>query len=88
MSTPVSTGQLAGEGGPLQPPSDIPPPQSVHRAFVVQFWANTDIARGRYVGRVEHIVSGDTTRFTSLEALLAFIEQILARVQGQHLDEF
>jgi hypothetical protein len=33
-------------------------PLSVHRAFVVHFRVNSDVARGRVAGRVEHVVSG------------------------------
>lgn len=35
--------------------------------------ADTDVRRQHLVGRVEHIVSGDTEAFASLEALLTFI---------------
>lgn len=55
-------------------------PLSPHRAFVVQFRAETKVARGRYAGRVEHVVSGRMTHFASLEELLAFIGQVLATV--------
>ncbi len=47
------------------------------RAFVVQFHPDTDIETGRMSGRVEHVVSGRAMRFDSLEALLAFIGQVL-----------
>ncbi len=55
-------------------------PLSVHRAFVVHFRTNTDIAHGQIVRRVEHVVSGESTHFDSLAELLAF----MARVLGQH----
>lgn len=54
------------------------PPLSPHRAFVVQFRAETQVETGRFVGRVEHVVSGQATHFTSLEELLAFIGRVLA----------
>ena len=57
-------------------------PLSPHRAFVVQFQAETKVARGRYAGRVEHVVSGQATHFASLEELLAFIGQVLATVHA------
>lgn len=57
-------------------------PLSVHCAFVVHLRANSDIAQGRLAGRVEHVVSGQATRFTSLEELLAFITQVLATVRA------
>jgi hypothetical protein len=53
-----------------------PPPEanalSVHRTFVVQLHAGA--ADGRYSGRVEHVVSGRTLQFSSLEDLLEFME--------------
>ena len=55
-------------------------PLSVHWAFVVHFRLSTDITQGRIEGRVEHVVSGQSTHFDSLEELLAFI----ARVLSQH----
>lgn len=57
-------------------------PLSPSRAFVVQFRTETNVARGRYAGRVEHIVSGQATHFGSLEELLAFIGQVLATVRA------
>ena len=59
---------------PAAPPSSLSP----HRAFVVQFRAETAIAAGRLVGRVEHIVSGQATTFDTLAALLAFIARVLS----------
>ncbi|HET8669454.1 MAG TPA: hypothetical protein VFM05_02155 [Candidatus Saccharimonadales bacterium] len=57
-------------------------PLSVHRAFVVHFRTNSDIAQGRVTGRVEHIASGQLTHFTSLEELLTFLGRVLATVRG------
>jgi len=53
-------------------------PLSPHRAFVVQFRAETAVAAGHLVGRVEHVVSGQATSFDTLDALLAFIARVLA----------
>jgi hypothetical protein len=60
--------------GPLQSESPLSP----YRAFVVQFQTETEVARGRVGGRVEHVVSGQATHFASVEELLAFIGQVLA----------
>ena len=57
-------------------------PLSPHRAFVVQFRTETDMARGRCMGRVEHVVSGQATHFASLEELLAFMARVLATVRA------
>ena len=55
--------------------SDRPlfPPE---QAFVVQFMADGDAAGTRCAGRVEHVVSGRSARFDSLEGLFDFIEQV------------
>jgi hypothetical protein len=54
----------------------------VHWAFVVHFRTNTDLPQGRIGGRVEHVVSGQSTHFDSLEELLAFMAQVLASVRA------
>ena len=53
-------------------------PLSVHCAFVVHFRVNSDVTQGRLAGRVEHVVSGQSAHFASLEELLAFIARVLA----------
>jgi hypothetical protein len=53
------------------------------RAFIVQFRAETDLARTRCTGRVEHVVSGQATHFHSLEELLAFLTRVLTTVGAQ-----
>jgi hypothetical protein len=57
-------------------------PLSVHWAFVVHFRVNSDVAQGRFAGRIEHVVSGQSAHFTSLEELLAFIAQVLAAIRA------
>jgi hypothetical protein len=57
-------------------------PLSVHRAFLVHLRVNSDVAQGRLSGRVEHVVSGQTTHFDSLEELLAFMARVLATVHA------
>ena len=57
-------------------------PLSVHWAFVVHFRLSTDIAQGQIAGRVEHVVSGQSTHFDSLEELLAFMARVLASVRA------
>ena len=58
-------------------------PLSVHRAFVIHFRTDTDVEQGPIEGRVEHVVSGQTTHFVSLEELLAFMARVLASVQAK-----
>jgi len=70
------------KGGSVQPPAETPSALSPHRAFVVQFRAETEIEQGRCTGRVEHVVSGEATRFASLEELLAFMAQVLTAIRA------
>ncbi len=57
-------------------------PLSVHWAFVVHFRTNTDICHGQIAGRVEHVVSGQSTHFDSLEELLGFMARVLATMRA------
>ena len=54
-------------------------PLSVHWAFVVHFRLSTEIAHGQIAGRVEHVVSGQSIHFDSLEELLAFMARVLVQ---------
>ena len=47
------------------------------RAFVVQLHADAAVARGHFKGRVEHIVSMESTHFESLEELVTFIVRLV-----------
>jgi hypothetical protein len=50
----------------------------VRRAFVVQFSAATSVGQQRFVGRVEHVVSGQAAHFHTLEELLQFMARLLS----------
>jgi hypothetical protein len=52
-------------------------PLSPHWAFLVQLREGTALTPDALHGRVEHIVSGQATLFTSLEELRAFLVQVL-----------
>ena len=58
-------------------------PLSPHYAFVVQWEVGTQIDAGRIHGRVEHVVSRQATRFTSLDELLAFMARVLREVAAR-----
>ena len=60
---------------------------SPHRAFVVQFRAETEVEQGRFAGRVEHVVSGQTTQFQSLEELVVFMGRVLTQVRAEPPEE-
>jgi hypothetical protein len=47
-------------------------------AFVIHFRPETDVEAGRFEGKVEHIASYETTKFSSMEELLAFIVRMLS----------
>ena len=51
-------------------------------AFVLQFRAGSDLEAGRVAGRVEHVASGQTERFESLEELLASLARMLKQAEG------
>jgi hypothetical protein len=54
------------------------PELTIHRAFVVHFYADWDRAeRAGCRGRIEHVVSGDGGEFESLEDLLRFVRRVL-----------
>ena len=49
-----------------------------HRgSFVIKFSPDTNPEEGRFVGRVEHVASGKTTRFESADALVNFLNDVL-----------
>ena len=60
--------------------TSLPPPAaplSPHWAFVVQLRQGTVLTPEALHGRVEHIVSGQASLFTSLEELRAFMARVL-----------
>lgn len=70
------------KGVPVSQDAEEQAPLSVHWAFLVHFRINSEVARGRLAGRVEHVVSGQSAHFASLEELLAFIARVLATVRA------
>jgi 2-polyprenyl-3-methyl-5-hydroxy-6-metoxy-1,4-benzoquinol methylase len=56
-------------------------PFPIQHAFVVQFAAETTLDATGITGRVEHLVSGQATRFQSVAALFAFIAARLQAVR-------
>ena len=60
-----------------KPPPDESP-LLPRRAFVVQLREHSDVERGQWTGRVEHVASGQAAHFQSVEELLAFMARVLA----------
>jgi hypothetical protein len=60
--------ELSAEDVPLLP---------VRQAFVVQISVEAEAAQGHWVGRVEHVVSGEARHFQSLDDLLCFMAAVL-----------
>jgi hypothetical protein len=56
-------------------------------AFVIQFRPETDLEVGRFEGKVEHIASYESTRFSSLEELLGFIAKMLSEAGNSEQTE-
>lgn len=46
-------------------------------AFVLQLLPATNIAAGRFEGRVEHVASSQAAHFHCVEELLLFLDQVL-----------
>jgi hypothetical protein len=46
--------------------------------FVIHLRSDSDLSRQHLIGRVEHVMSGDTEAFVSLDALLAFMDRYAA----------
>ena len=63
------------------------PSLPTNRAFDVQFGAEADVAREQVAGRVEHVVSGQATHFSSWQELHAFIAELLSRFPSGHSEE-
>ncbi len=61
--------------------SQLSLPLPANRAFVVQLRAQPTGEPPRCEGRVEHLVSGQVTRFASQDELWVFISRILTEVQ-------
>ncbi|HSF33591.1 MAG TPA: hypothetical protein VLK82_24370 [Candidatus Tectomicrobia bacterium] len=71
----------------MMQPSGRDRPLPTERAFVVQLHAETEMARGRILGRVEHVLSGQAAHFDTLEDLLTFIEQVLTSLRAEPPEE-
>ena len=54
---------------------------SPQRAFVVQFREGMNATPSRFSGRVEHMTSGQATRFHSPEELLTFLAEVLSTLR-------
>ena len=50
---------------------------TIQSAFVVHFSTDRRPGRRRFRGRVEHLSSGKSARFSSLKELLAFLAAVL-----------
>jgi hypothetical protein len=61
--------------------TQIEPTLPSNRAFVVQFRVEEPETQAECKGRVEHVVSGQATRFESWECLQRFIHETLTKVE-------
>jgi hypothetical protein len=62
-------------------PSTVLAPLTPPWAFVVQLRQGTALSPEAIQGRVEHIVSGQASLFSSLEEARAFMERVLTQLQ-------
>lgn len=51
--------------------------------FVIQVRSGSDLARRRLRGRIEHVVSGESEPFASLDEAIAFMSRHLAPAAGR-----
>jgi hypothetical protein len=58
-------------------------PLPAERAFVVQLHVDADLAQQHVVGRVVHVISGQTAHFDTLDDLLTFIDRVLRSLRAQ-----
>jgi hypothetical protein len=56
------------------------------RTFLLRFSSSAQPKDGIHRGRIEHIPSGRTARFTSLQSIDDFVQDILAHENGQNSD--
>jgi len=71
---------------PQREPPALPaeePPLAPRRAFVVQFRDQTGHDQELFTGRVEHITSGQATRFRSPDELTKFLTRVLTEEEGR-----
>jgi hypothetical protein len=52
------------------------------RAFVVQLYADATVEADRFMGRVEHVASGQATHFHTVAELLVSITRMLMLCQA------
>jgi hypothetical protein len=65
-------------GGASRVVGALPP----SRAFVVQFADGAVPAEGVFTGRIEHIDSGRSRRFASLDELTVFVAEAIAQAEA------
>ncbi len=56
------------------------------RTFLLRFSSTAQPQDGIHRGRIEHIPSGRTARFTSLQSIDDFVQNILADENGQDFE--
>jgi hypothetical protein len=57
-------------------------------AFLVQFRAEAVSGGGKLAGRIEHVASGKTANFRSVEDLPMLLRQMLEEARGEDADQF
>ena len=50
---------------------------------MIQLQAGAEVGRGHWIGRIVHVVSGQSSHFGTLPQLVAFIERHLAGGDGE-----
>lgn len=69
-------------------PTSPPAPLSPRWAFVVQLREGTRLTPDAVYGRVEHVVTGQATLFSSLEEVRVFMERVLTQTENHLIKKF
>lgn len=59
----------------------------MRRGFVIQLYSEAELDQAKFVGRVEHVDSGRSDGFRSVEELVRFIEQTVKEIEETAKEE-
>jgi hypothetical protein len=59
----------------------------MRRGFVIQLNSDVELDQAKFVGRVEHVDSGRSDGFRSVEELVKFIEQTVKEIEETAREE-
>jgi hypothetical protein len=54
-----------------------------HEAYVLHIWRSRAVSGWQWAARLEHLPGGEQVRFTTPEALLAHLQVLVRRIDGE-----